>query len=147
MPQLNVRDAAKLTGKDRSTITRAIEKGRLSASRDDVGRFLIDPAELERVFGTLLSADVLDDDRTIAEHKDTRAMHDDARARELELVREMLERERIERERERHSWEDERSFMRGLLDKHTDQIRLLTDQRERLSEPKPSRLARWFRRA
>src|SRR3982751_4383056 len=134
MPQLSVRDAAKLTGRDRSTLTRAIEKGRLSAARDDVGRFLLDPAELERVFGPLLSAEVLNDDRADDEHEDARAVHDPALARELELVREMLERERAERERERRSWEDERSFLRGMLEKHTDQVKLLTDQRERESE-------------
>ena len=142
MPQLNVRDAAKLAGKDRSTITRAIEKGRLSASRDEAGRFLIDPAELERVFGTLLSPDVLDDDRADVEHDDARAAHEGALARELELVREMLERERLERERERRSWEDERAFMRGLIDKHTDQIKLLTDRREPTEQKRPAAVRR-----
>jgi excisionase family DNA binding protein len=143
MPHLNVRDAAKLTGKDRSTLTRAIEKGRLSAARDEAGRYLIDPAELERAFGPLLSADVLDDDRADAEHDDTRASHDAALARELELVREMLDRERTEREHERRSFDEERTFLRGMLEKQTEHVHLLTDQRERRS---PSLWARLFRK-
>ena len=48
MPHLSVREAAKLAGKDRSTILRAIDHGRLSATRDEHNRFRIDPAELER---------------------------------------------------------------------------------------------------
>jgi hypothetical protein len=145
MPHLNVRDAAKLTGKDRSTLTRAIEKGKLSASRDEAGRYLIDPAELERAFGPLLSADVLDDERIDAEHDGVRAPHDAALARELELVREMLDRERTEREHERRSFDAERTFLRGMLEKQTDQVRLLSDQREQERRP-PSLLSRFFRK-
>jgi excisionase family DNA binding protein len=55
MPPMSARSAAELTGKDRSTILRAIETGRLSATRDDRGHYLIDPAELERVYGSLRS--------------------------------------------------------------------------------------------
>jgi excisionase family DNA binding protein len=100
MPQLSVRDAAKLTGRDRSTLPRAIEKGRLSATRDDAGRFLIDPAELERVFGPLLSAEVLSDDRINDEHEDAHNVHELALARELELVREMARRTGAQRQLE-----------------------------------------------
>jgi excisionase family DNA binding protein len=147
MPQLSVRDAAELTGRDRSTLTRAIEKGRLSATRDDVGRFLIDPAELERVFGPLLSAEVRNDDRTNDKHEDARDVHDLALARELELVREMLERERTERGREQRSWEEERNFLRGMLERQTEQVKLLTDERQQKERHSPTLLSRLFRRA
>lgn len=42
--------AAKATGKNKTTIQRAIAKGRISASKDDAGAYAIDPAELHRVF-------------------------------------------------------------------------------------------------
>jgi hypothetical protein len=42
--------AAKETGLDKSTISRAIKSGRLSAQRKDGGGYEIDPAELFRVF-------------------------------------------------------------------------------------------------
>lgn len=42
--------AAKATGKNKTTIQRAIIKGRISASKDDAGTYAIDPAELHRVF-------------------------------------------------------------------------------------------------
>ncbi len=141
VPLVNVRIASRLTGRDRSTITRAIESGRLSASKDDRGRYLIDPAELERVFGALRSPDA----RTDALHEDARASDAPARDRELELVREMLERERAERERERRTWEDERTFLRGLVDRQSEQLKLLTDQRQQ-KESTHTPLFAWFRR-
>lgn len=42
--------AAKATGVSKSTLRRAIESGRLSATRRDDGSYEIDPAELHRVF-------------------------------------------------------------------------------------------------
>jgi excisionase family DNA binding protein len=42
--------AAKATGKSKSTIQRAIQSGRMSATPLDNGSYRIDPAELERVF-------------------------------------------------------------------------------------------------
>jgi hypothetical protein len=42
--------AARATGKTKPTIARAIKIGRLSATRTDDGRYMIDPAELHRVY-------------------------------------------------------------------------------------------------
>lgn len=43
-------EAAKATGKNKSTINRAIKAGRISAERQADGSYRIDPAELHRVF-------------------------------------------------------------------------------------------------
>jgi len=51
--QVGVVAAAKLAGKDRSTIRRAMDAGRLSFSRGTGGQRLVDVAELERHFGAL----------------------------------------------------------------------------------------------
>jgi len=48
--KLTLTQAAKEAGVSKSTLSRAIEKGRLSAQKDDLGRFHIDPSELFRVF-------------------------------------------------------------------------------------------------
>ena len=45
--------AAKATGKTKTAIAESIKKGRISASRDDFGRYQIDPAELHRVYPPL----------------------------------------------------------------------------------------------
>lgn len=47
---LSLRQAAEATATTKSTILRAIQRGRLSASRSDDGGWLIDPAELFRVY-------------------------------------------------------------------------------------------------
>lgn len=52
MPELSLSQAAKLTGKSKSTINRAIKTGKLSATRHDDGSYSIDPAELARAFDT-----------------------------------------------------------------------------------------------
>jgi FtsZ-binding cell division protein ZapB len=46
----SLKQAADATGKDRSTIQRAIKSGRISATLGESGAYKIDPAELHRVF-------------------------------------------------------------------------------------------------
>lgn len=50
MPKLSLSQAAKLTGKSKSTVNRAIKTGKLSATRQEDGSYSIDPAELARTF-------------------------------------------------------------------------------------------------
>src|SRR3954451_13206657 len=157
MALLSPVQAAELIGKHRSTINRAIEKGHLSATRDEFGRYLVDPAELERVYGTLRIPGGCDPSRDVAEEQDATSEHAGATTRETEeLLREMLareraayERERSVLERERQAWEEERTFLRSMLEKHTEHMKLLADQREerdRRTEQSRSFLARWLRR-
>jgi hypothetical protein len=54
MPMFTLGQAARLTGLGKTTITRAIKAGRLSASRRDDGSYEIDPAELHRVYSIQL---------------------------------------------------------------------------------------------
>lgn len=46
-------DAAKATGRNITTITRAIKSGKISAKKDTSGAWRIDPSELHRVFPAL----------------------------------------------------------------------------------------------
>ena len=50
MPELSLSQAAKLTGKSKSTINRAIKTGKISATRHEDGSYSINPAELSRAF-------------------------------------------------------------------------------------------------
>lgn len=43
-------EAAKATGKNKTTIQRAIKSGKISAHKGDGGSYEIDPAELHRIF-------------------------------------------------------------------------------------------------
>ena len=47
---LSLGQAARLTGTSKTTLTRAIKAGRLSAHRRDGGGYAIDPSELSRVY-------------------------------------------------------------------------------------------------
>ena len=49
--------ASQATGRAKSTILRAIKAGRISAVRDDLGQWQIEPAELFHVFPTLAHPD------------------------------------------------------------------------------------------
>lgn len=53
MAKLNLSQAAKVTGKNRTTIWRHINSGKLSAERDRDGMPFIDTSELLRVYGEL----------------------------------------------------------------------------------------------
>ena len=48
--QYTITTAAQATGKDRTTIHRAIKSGKISATRDDTGAYHIDASELHRVY-------------------------------------------------------------------------------------------------
>jgi hypothetical protein len=53
MPAFTLGTASQATGCAKSTILRAIKAGRISATRDDIGQWAIEPAELFRVFPAL----------------------------------------------------------------------------------------------
>jgi hypothetical protein len=48
--ELSLGHAAKVTGVGKTTLTRAIKAGRLSATRREDGSYAIDPRELSRVY-------------------------------------------------------------------------------------------------
>lgn len=50
MTKLTLGQAAKLTGKHKTTLRKAIDRGDISASKNRFGHFEIDPSELTRVY-------------------------------------------------------------------------------------------------
>lgn len=50
-------EAAKATGKSKATISKAIKSGRISAQKDEIGTFHIDPSELHRVYPPTVSSE------------------------------------------------------------------------------------------
>ena len=143
MPQLTTQQAAELTGKNRTTIWRACKTGKLSATKTDTGDFLIDPAELERVYGTLrmpqpatsLHVDALQPDAPLNETNVLR--------REVELLREQLRTLAADKDDLRA----ERDRLLGVLERNAEHMKLLTDQREQAKHsPSLSVWARLFRK-
>lgn len=95
---LSAREAARAAGKAVTTITRAIENGKLSAGRAVGGGYDIDPSELFRVFPKTSSATPPEiRTATPQETGENKALQ-----REVELLREALADARQERDR----WRD-----------------------------------------
>ena len=91
---LTLAQASKATKKSRSTLSRAIKSGKLSASRDDSGTFLVDTAELARVYR--LTTDERDDEDVVSRAQG----RDEAVLRvEVQLLRTLVDDLRGERER------------------------------------------------
>jgi excisionase family DNA binding protein len=82
--------AAKATGTSKPTLSRAIKSGRLSAQKQEDGSYLIDPAELHRVYPPVSATS---DDNGNAEQVETLSNTSVLQA-QLEILREERERER-----------------------------------------------------
>lgn len=93
---LTLNKAAQTCGRSKATLLAAMKSGRLSASRDDRGRYAIEPAELHRVFPFQMSDRSPDrfpepQPTTFGNHPTTSTDHPvEALKREVELLREML---------------------------------------------------------
>ena len=75
MAQVGLSEAARLVGRSRSTIHRAVKAGDLSASRDAKGHRMIDTSELQRVFGALQTDTVKNESETHdATHDETQEL-------------------------------------------------------------------------
>jgi hypothetical protein len=138
MALVGLKQAAELTGKNQSTIHRAMKNGKLSFRVDDSGQRLIDPAELERwasdnpsrLDGGKEGVDGHSNDLQFAE---LRAQLEGERIRVTSLQERLADKDAMLRDvrEDRDRW---RSQAERLV---------LTDQRERGgAEPSPAR--RWW---
>ena len=86
--------AAKATGKSKTTIKRALEKGRISGKKTDLGEWQIEPIELHRIYPRVDHGTVtLDTPGSTPGHTELQVkLH--AAEREMALLRELLGRER-----------------------------------------------------
>lgn len=86
MAELSLTQAAALTGKSKSTLTRAIKSGRLTASRRADGTFSLDPAELLRVYPDArrnASCVIKRNDSDVAQQAEISKLRDDLEAARL----------------------------------------------------------------
>lgn len=89
---LTLNQAAKTCSRSKSTLLDAIRSGRMTAPKDDRGRYIIDPAELHRVFPFQTqdrSADQIPEPQPNSP-KNQSEQADSTLKREIELLREML---------------------------------------------------------
>ena len=138
--QFSLSQAAKETGRGKSSIHRAIKSGKLSARRHEDGTYSIDAAELFRAFPPALSEPVPEQD--LEPHQEPSATPSAAE----EVLRVRVEMLTIQLEREQETVAD----LRARLDAEAAERRRLTallTHQEQKSEPLPASAPpprRWF---
>jgi excisionase family DNA binding protein len=124
--------AAKATGITKTTIAEAIKKGRLSAAKDDLGRYQIDPAELHRVYPPLSEQDSKADvqnEQYKTQELTAKIMALEAQLKALAEIKDLIEAERNDLRIDRDHWRRQATS-------------LLTDQSTKLE---PFRMNLWQR--
>lgn len=125
----SLRTAAEAVGVGKPAILKAIQKGRISAQKNETGQWQIDPAELHRVYppvpGTTSGTGSGEREETPEKDNGNSILQ-----REIDLLKE-------ERVRERQQFEATIDDLRRRLDEEASERRkltaLLTDQRPRRS--------------
>jgi hypothetical protein len=127
-------DAAKATGKSKTTLHRAIKSGRISASKAEDGSYSIEPAELHRVFPAVTAA---------TPHVLLPRNEEEQLSNTLAALRTQLEIQEKERDRERTLLQETIADLREDRDKWRQQATsLLTNQRS--EPPAPISRRRWW---
>ena len=126
--------AAKATGKSKTTIKRAIEKGRISAKKDEKGEWDIDPAELHRIYKAVTGV-------TVTSNSNEKLENNRGLQAENEALRERLkEKDGIieDLRQDRDEWREQSKAAQRLLEHQREK----SSQRnvERFRE----RLGRWI---
>ena len=139
--------AAEAVRKSKSTILRAIQGGRLSATRTDGGGWLIDASELFRVYPTLAARVALLRDGALPARNATGSL------REFQLRLEAAEARTADKEAQLADAKEQIGDLRRRLDSESEERRrltmLLADQRPAPAPtaPAPSRRRWWWRTA
>lgn len=124
-------EAAKATGKAKTTIQRAVKSGRISASKSSSGAYDIDPSELHRVFPATVAQQVV--------RNDTQPLGVSGKI-EAEVLRVKVDMLEQQLHREQDTIED----LRKRLDSAESRIVSLTDQRP--AGKQPEALKGWLER-
>lgn len=137
---MSLRQAAELTGKSKSTLTRAIKTGRLSATRDAEGVYAIDPAELARVYPIIEMQDAQRDaDRGAPRNNEEKPEEVAILRLRLCLLIDERDRERAATEREREQLTATVADLRMRLDRAEQRLTALSGHQK----PKEKRF--WWR--
>ncbi len=150
---LTLGQAAKETGQSKPTILRAIQSGRLSATKDEVGQWAIEPAELFRVYPRQADGEPLlatGDNPLLAPLRETLDNPRDTGGATVDpaliaALREQIADLKSDRERERKIADElraelargseERARLIATIEGQTKQVALLTDERAKLATP------------
>jgi septal ring factor EnvC (AmiA/AmiB activator) len=132
-------EAAKATGKNKTTIQRAIKNGKISAAKGDSGSYEIEPSELHRVFPPVTAQRDAQHPQSNDTQQDKSASNTNHLGRVLELEKELaVAREQANGlEAQRDQMADTIDDLRRRLDNSEGRVTaLLTDTRSK-------RISRW----
>ena len=136
MALVGLKRASELTGKNQSTIHRAMKAGRLSYSLGDSGERLLDTSELTRLFPLKSDDDGLRNHASAEQRNDTQAA--DLRERLLFMQ------QRIDAlEADKTDLRAERDRLLSVIETQAQQVKLLSDQRP-AAQPDAARRRRWW---
>jgi predicted RNase H-like nuclease (RuvC/YqgF family) len=126
--KLTLNKAAQEASISKSTLSEALKSGRLSAEKDEKGRYQIDPSELFRVFPKTSPNEQAEPTTNKQKNSPNNGL-----GQELEALRSQVQSLTIEREREREQLTDQIADLRRRLDTEGEERRkltaMLTDQR------------------
>ena len=145
MPQVNITQAAKLSGLSRSHFQKNyVKTGKITVSRDSKNRPQIDTAELLRVFGELHHTPPHSNQAHTTTHTHTPEEHT-THTQEIESIQQQLaDAQQREREAHKRAEKQEQDFAKREAWYQT-QIENLTDTMKLLEAPKqPQYPRRWY---
>ena len=139
-------DAAEATGKNKTTIQRAIKSGKISAHKGASGAYEIDPAELHRVFPPAVTQRGAQHNKGNDTQQPDAALKSNALTRISELEKELAvaQSRTMSLEEQRQQMSETIEDLRRRLDRSEDRIMTLTDQREPENPPQKGWFARMF---
>jgi hypothetical protein len=120
---LTLGQAARLTGTSKTTLTRAIKGGRLTATRREDGVYAIDPAELSRVYSVKGETPVTGDATPARDWGDTVALRVEVEV--LRVVLEMLREHSAELRHQRDAWQHQAESAQRQLSAPPRLLRLI----------------------
>lgn len=122
MTKLNVSQAARATGKNRTTLYRHMSSGKLSVEKDATDNPVIDVSELERVYGTVKMDAAPATVKQTDEKPQSDSRQSEAEFQMLQLKLDHAEQERdAERERRQRA-ENEAERLLGIVETQTRQL-------------------------
>jgi hypothetical protein len=156
----SLRQAAEAVGKGKPAVLKAIKSGRISATRNELGEWQIDPAELHRVYPPVSKE--MASETSSKGPKETIGNPDgnSLLAQELQFLREKLadlERTGDEQRRQlsdqiedlrrdREDMRTERDRLLKVIEEQAGSMKLLTDQRQQAEVESQRRRWSFFRR-
>jgi len=140
----SLRQAAEAVGKGKPAVLKAIKSGRISATRNELGEWQVDPSELHRVYPPVSKEPA--SETGAKEPKDTKGNHNgnSLLAQEIQFLREKLtDLERTSDEqrhqlsdqiedlrRDREDLKGERDRLLKVIEEQAGSMKLLTNQRQ-----------------